>query len=152
SGNTRVDNPNGRAKLEGKERVLCLDAASGKELWKYEYDVTYAISYPAGPRCTPAVAGGKVYALGAEGNLLCLDAAKGDLVWGKDLKKEYGLNEAPLWGFCSHPLIDGNRLYCIVGGKDKVVAAFDKDTGKELWTSLSSKEGGGYGSPVLIEA
>jgi outer membrane protein assembly factor BamB len=143
--------PNARAEIKGKERLLCFDAVSGKQLWKYEYDVKYAISYPAGPRCTPAIVGGKVYALGAEGNLLCLDAVKGDLVWAKDLKKEYGLKQAPLWGFCSHPLIDGNKLFCIVGGKDAVVAAFDKDNGKELWHSLSAKEPG-YGSPVLINA
>ena len=68
------NNPGGRDKLEGTERVLCFDANSGKTLWKHEYARSYNISYPGGPRCTPTVNDGKVYALGAEGNLLCLDS------------------------------------------------------------------------------
>src|SRR5215469_11971433 len=43
------DNPFGRGKLAGKERVLCLDEATGKLLWEHAYDCTYTISYPAGP-------------------------------------------------------------------------------------------------------
>jgi outer membrane protein assembly factor BamB len=58
-----------RKKLAGKERVLCLDAKTGKGVWKHEYDKAYTISYPAGPRCTPTVDGDRVYALGAEGDL-----------------------------------------------------------------------------------
>src|SRR6478672_1130049 len=64
-----TNDPMARAELAGKERVLCLRASDGKELWKHEYDCPYKISYPAGPRATPVVAGGKVYTLGAEGNL-----------------------------------------------------------------------------------
>src|SRR5688572_19133463 len=45
--------PTKRNELNGKERVLCLDATTGQEIWKHEYDCNYAISYPAGPRCTP---------------------------------------------------------------------------------------------------
>src|SRR6516225_7587775 len=71
------DNPFGRDKLAGKERVLCLDEATGKVLWEHAYDCTYTISYPAGPRTTPVVHGGKVYAVGAMGDLYCLDAGTG---------------------------------------------------------------------------
>ena len=56
----------------GLERVLCLDEATGKLLWKHEYPVTYTIAYPAGPRCTPTVDGDRVYTLGAEGRSLGL--------------------------------------------------------------------------------
>ncbi len=73
--------PTKRNNLQGKERVLCLDATTGNELWKHEYDCSYTISYPAGPRCTPTVDSGKVFALGAMGDLLCLDAAKGNVIW-----------------------------------------------------------------------
>jgi outer membrane protein assembly factor BamB len=145
-----TNNPPSRDKLEGKERVLCFGAADGKPLWKYEYDCPYNLSYPSGPRAAPAVAGGKVYTLGAEGNLLCLDADKGAVVWSKDLKKEYNA-KTPQWGFACNPLVDGNKLYCIVGGEGSVAVAFDKDTGKELWRALSAKEPG-YSSPVIIEA
>jgi hypothetical protein len=61
------DNPFARADSPGKERVLCLDAASGKVLWTYEYECKYEISYPCGPRCTPTVEGGKVYTPGGHG-------------------------------------------------------------------------------------
>ena len=67
--------PNDRTQLAGRERVLCVDAATGDLLWEHAYDCRYGISYAAGPRCTPTVADGKVYSLGAEGNLVCLDAA-----------------------------------------------------------------------------
>ncbi len=63
-----------RGIIPGTERVLCLDEATGKILWHHDYDCPYTVSYPAGPRATPLVSDGKVYTLGAEGNLLCLDA------------------------------------------------------------------------------
>ncbi len=138
------------AKLEGTERVLCFDAATGKPLWEHKYPCTYKISYPAGPRCTPTVSGGKVYAVGAVGDLRCLDAKTGELIWAKDYKKDYKATP-PMWGFAGHPLVDGQRLLCIVGGEGSVAVAFDKDTGKELWRALSAREPG-YSSPALIEA
>lgn len=73
----------------GRERVLCLDEATGAMLWKHEYPVTYTIAYPAGPRCTPTVHDGRVYTLGAEGDLLCFEAATGKVTWSRDLKKDY---------------------------------------------------------------
>jgi outer membrane protein assembly factor BamB len=145
-----VSSPQARPELNGQERLLCLDAKTGKEIWKHAYDCKYAISYPAGPRCTPTVHQGKVYSLGAEGHLFCLDAAKGTVLWSKDFKKEYGA-KTPLWGFCGHPLVDGQKLYCVVGGKDGVAYAFDKDTGKELWHALEASEPG-YSPPTIIEA
>ncbi|HEV3006171.1 MAG TPA: PQQ-binding-like beta-propeller repeat protein [Pirellulales bacterium] len=143
-------NPIKRNELEGRERVVCFDAADGNVLWTQAYDCPYTISYPAGPRCTPTMHHGKVYTLGAMGNLLCLDAQKGTVLWSKDFTMDYGV-KAPLWGFCGHPLIDGQQLFAIVGGEGTAAVAFDKDTGEELWRSLSSKETG-YSAPALIEA
>src|SRR5712664_2158992 len=65
--------PFARGIINGKERVLCLNEKDGKIIWKHEYDCPYTVSYPAGPRVAPLVSGGRVYTLGAEGNLLCLD-------------------------------------------------------------------------------
>jgi len=141
----------GRSEVAGKERVLCLSATDGKVIWKHEYDCPYKISYASGPRATPTVAGGKVYVLGAEGNLFCFDAASGKILWSKELKKEYKI-EAPMWGFCGHPLVDGNKLLCLVGGKGSVAVAFDKDTGKEIWRALSSTPDAGYCPPTMIQA
>ncbi len=150
SGDPKND-PGARANLTGKERVLCLRASDGKELWKHEYDCPYKISYPSGPRTTPAVSGGKVYALGSEGDLVCLDAESGKPLWSKDLKKEYQI-DAPHWGFSGHPLVDGNKLFCTVGGPGSVIVAFNKDTGKEVWRALSSTPDAGYCPPKIIEA
>ncbi len=75
-----ANSPNDRSEVAGRERVLCFDAGTGELVWKHEYDCPYAISYASGPRCTPTVADGKVYALGAEGNLTCLDAETGKAV------------------------------------------------------------------------
>jgi outer membrane protein assembly factor BamB len=143
-------NPGARNKLKGSERILCFDAASGKQLWKHEYDCPYDVSYPAGPRVTPTVHGGKVYALGTEGHLWCLNATSGSVIWSKNLKKEYSTT-TPMWGFCGHPLVDGQKLICLVGGEGSVAVAFNKDTGKELWRALSAKEPG-YCPPTLVEA
>jgi outer membrane protein assembly factor BamB len=144
------NNPGGRERLGGKERVWCFSATDGKVLWKHEYECPYQVAYASGPRCTPTVAGDKVYVLGAEGHLLCLDAANGTVIWSRELTKDYA-TKAPLWGYCGHPLVDGPRLICVVGGAGSVAVAFDKDTGKELWRSLSAKEPG-YCPPTLIEA
>jgi len=55
-----------------------------------------------------------------------------------------------MWGFAGHPLIDGKKLICLVGGEGSVAVAFDKDTGKELWRALSAKEPG-YCPPMIYD-
>jgi outer membrane protein assembly factor BamB len=144
-----TNNPGGRDKLEGTERVVCLDAKTGRELWKHQYERPYNISYPGGPRCTPTVDGTRVYTLGAEGNLFCLNAADGKVIWSKDFAEQYGA-KTPIWGYAAHPLVDGDLLYCIVGGEGSVAVAFDKATGKERWRALSASEPG-YCPPTMIE-
>lgn len=144
------NDPGTRRALNGKERVLCFDVETGKPVWEHSYACQYFISYPSGPRVTPTIHEGKVYTLGAEGNLLCLDATKGHVIWSKELKKEYRI-DAPLWGFCGAPLVDGQTLICLVGGQGSVAVAFDKDTGNEKWKALSATEPG-YCPPSIIEA
>lgn len=147
--NVKIDNFS-RNSSSGTERVLCLDEATGELLWKHEYPVTYTISYPAGPRCTPNIDGDRVYTLGAEGHLFCFQTADGKILWSKDLKKEYQC-KAALWGYASHPLIDGDKLICVVGTEVAHVAAFDKLTGKVIWTAGKAPEQG-YSPPTIIEA
>lgn len=142
--------PTKRNDLQGKERVLCLDARTGAELWKHEYDRAYTISYPAGPRCTPTVEDGRVFALGAMGDLFCLDANSGSVLWSKNLPQAYEA-PVPLWGYAGHPLIYKDLLICTVGGKGSSVVAFDKKTGQEKWKSLTAPEIG-YSPPTLIDA
>lgn len=138
-----------RSTIPGKERVLCLDERDGSVLWQHEYECDYTISYAAGPRATPTVAGGKVYTLGSEGDLRCLDTATGTLVWSRQFPRELGV-KTPTWGFAGHPLVDGNKVICLAAGQGSVAMAFDKDSGKELWRALSAKEPG-YAPPTLCE-
>ena len=145
-----TNNPGARDKMKGQERILCLDAQTGKMLWKYTYERDYSLSYPKGPRCTPTVDSGKVYCLGAEGDLLCLDADNGEVLWSKELTKAYKTS-TPIWGYAAHPLVDGDLLYCIVGGENSLVVAFDKNTGKEVWKALSTTREQGYCPPTIIE-
>ena len=118
-----------------------LEKVELRELWKHEYDCVYRVDYPAGPRATPLAAGTRVYTLGAMGDLLCLETATGQMHWSKNFPKDYQA-EVPVWGFAAHPLLDGDRLICLVGGADSLVVAFHKDTGKELWRALSAPEPG----------
>ncbi len=148
-GATNPANPFARGEIPGSERVLCLNEADGKILWQHEYNCPYTVSYASGPRATPTVHAGKVYTVGAEGNLVCLDAKKGALLWSRNFKKDFGV-KTPTWGFAGHPLIDDKKLICLVGGVGSVAVAFDKDSGKELWRALSAKEPG-YAPPMIYE-
>jgi len=131
-----------------KERVLCLDATNGKPIWEYSYPCAYNIGYPAGPRTTPTVADGRVYSLGAMGDLLCLNADRGEVTWARHFLTDYHLTKPPVWGWAAHPLLDGERLICLVGGDNTAVVAFHKDTGKEVWHALTAVEIG-YAPPVI---
>lgn len=149
TGVNQPKDPFARGEIPGTERVLCLDDATGKVLWKHEYECAYTVSYASGPRVTPVVDGGKVYTLGTEGHLTCLEADTGAVVWSHEFQKDFGI-KAPVWGFSAHPLVEGNQLICLAGGDGCVVVSYDKHTGKELWRALSAKEPG-YAPPMIHE-
>jgi outer membrane protein assembly factor BamB len=131
------------------ERVLCLSAESGKQLWVREYAVNYnKMDYGNGPRSTPTVHTGRVYTFGAVGHLHCLDAATGEIIWSHDTVREFK-GRVPTWGHACSPLVDGDRLIVQIGGENACLVAFDCKTGKEIWRALADRPG--YSSPVLIE-
>jgi outer membrane protein assembly factor BamB len=144
------NDPMARGSIPGVERVTCLDAANGEPIWRFQYNCPYTMSFPAGPRATPLVSDGKVFTLGAEGNLSCLNVTNGAVLWSRDFKKDYTVS-TPMWGFAGNPLLDGNRLICLAAGSNSTVVALDKDTGKELWRALSAREPG-YCSPAIFSA
>jgi outer membrane protein assembly factor BamB len=138
-----------RQDKRGTERVLCLDAATGKVLWTCAYPVEYGISYPAGPRATPVVDGSRVYCVGAVGDLACLSAQDGKVLWKKNFVAEYGHN-IPTWGSSASPLADGDQLIMLVGGlQGALIVSFDKTTGRELWRAIDDPEVG-YCPPVIF--
>lgn len=144
-----ANDPGQRIQLSGKERLLAIDAETGKTLWEYAYDCPYEISYPAGPRATPTIDGDYVYTLGAQGDLSCVAVSDGSLVWQRSLPRDLGA-EVPIWGFASHPLVEGDLLYTMVGGEGQGVVAFEKTTGKVRWKALDVKAG--YCAPQIIRA
>jgi outer membrane protein assembly factor BamB len=130
------------------ERVLCLDAETGKEVWAYTYPADYSgmdRRYANGPRATPTVHDGRVYAVGAAGAFVCLDGSSGERLWDHDLKAGFRAS-APTWGFASSPLIEGDLVIVQPGGRNGSVAAFDKQTGDLKWSAASDVNG--YSSPV----
>jgi outer membrane protein assembly factor BamB len=136
--------------IPGDERIVCLAASDGKVLWQHRYDCPYRVSYPTGPRITPLIRDGRVYTLGAMGDLLCLDARTGTVHWAKNLMQDYH-TEPPVWGYAAHLLLDGDLLYSLAGGEGSAVVALNKDTGKEVWRALTSEEVG-YSPPMIYEA
>jgi outer membrane protein assembly factor BamB len=139
-------------KPKARERIHCFEAVSGKPLWTYTYDMTppewgFTPNNEIRPTSTPIVRDGKLYSLGAVGNLLCLDAVKGEVLWRKELSKEYPTDDL----IChASPLIEGDLLIVFAGVKPACVIAFDRNTGKEAWQSL--EETVTYSSPIVITA
>ncbi|MCS7047175.1 MAG: PQQ-like beta-propeller repeat protein, partial [Gemmataceae bacterium] len=124
-----------------EETTICLDAATGKEIWKDQYAaekvVKPASAFP-GPRSTPAAGEGKVCTLGVGGVVSCLDAASGKVVWRKDTRSK------PQFNTSTSPLIIDGKCVVFVDG----LTAFDLKTGEVHWAWKGAAAP--YGSPVLM--
>lgn len=130
------------------ERVVCLDAETGKQLWAHEYAVAYGkMEFGNGPRGTPTVHAGKVYTLGALGHVHCLDAKTGKVAWSLDVVKQFG-GKLPIWGHSCSPLVEGRTLILQAGGKGTGLVALNLADGKEVWRALDDPPG--YSSPVIV--
>lgn len=130
------------------EIVAAHDTATGKQVWRFRSDSAYNDSMGSGPRATPVVNDGLVYTLGAQGKLNALDAGTGKRVWGSDLQRAFGARP-PQWGISTTPLVEGHLLLVDVGGaSNKSAVAFDKKTGKVVWTAQNDKAG--YSAPIAV--
>ena len=93
------------------EHAVCLEAASGRELWRVRTGKYYEEKQGGdGPRSTPTVDGEVVYVLGAEGGLFALMTESGEMIWKKDLVAEFG-GQVPRWGCSTSPLVEGELLH-----------------------------------------
>ncbi len=132
-----------------EEIVECLDAEDGRCYWSRRYPTGYRdrFNYLDGPRATPAIDGGRVYTLGAEGVLLCLDRATGHRYWKRDLAAEFALDPG-FFGVGTSPLIEGDLLILNLGAKPAgCVAAFEKRNGRLRWLS-GRRWGRSYATPA----
>jgi outer membrane protein assembly factor BamB len=126
-----------------QDTVYCFDAETGKVLWKHTYaSKTDPKYYEGGTSSTPTVDGEAVYTLGRFGDLFCFEAVSGKVVWSKNVHQELGV-EIPTWGFAGSPLVHGHLLVLNVG---EAGAAFEKKTGKSVWTT--GKGAAGYSTPL----
>ena len=130
------------------EIALCLDATSGREIWRVRIDSNRRDDQGDGPRSTPTVDGDHVYVLGARGKLYALDVVTGATRWQVDLPEQFGAL-VPRWGVSSSPLVEDDLLIVDVGGRPGYsLVAFDKLSGSVRWHANDDKPG--YSTPLAI--
>jgi len=122
---------------EGENHVFCLNAETGKEIWRYSFETKFIE-----PKSTPVVDGNRVYGLSAEGTLLCLKTKNGKLLWEKDLRHDFNVWNTNL-GWATSPIVDGNLLLL---NADAVQMALNKNTGDFVWGIDDERPSGSWGS------
>ncbi|MEM9291185.1 MAG: PQQ-binding-like beta-propeller repeat protein [Acidobacteriota bacterium] len=154
-GNSAISVVDGRLYTQfavGEDEFLgAFQASDGKEIWRVRTDSKLETQQGNGPRATPAVSGGLVYAVTALGKLWAVKAQSGEKVWFTDLEEEHG-SPRPYWGVSASPLVDGDRLLVIGGapeGAEGTLLAFDKSSGNLLWKRGSQRAS--YATPVIYD-
>jgi len=122
------------------EVVVSYDAATGAEIWAFAYSSRFWEGQGGvGPRATPSLSAGRLFAFGAEGLLHRLEPATGGLVWQADVRTD-AVREPPMWGFSSSPLVVDDLVIVHAGGEgDRGVLAYDADTGALRWGAPAGK-------------
>ena len=127
------------------EVVACYDASTGAPVWHHRDRARFWESNGgAGPRGTPTLSGGRVYALGGTGIVNALDAATGARVWSRNAATDTGA-KLPDWGFSGSPIVVDDLVIVAVSG---ALAAYDAATGQPRWKR--DPQGEGYSSPHLV--
>jgi outer membrane protein assembly factor BamB len=153
-----------------QDTLWCLDAATGKELWKTSYACPSRgrhhmgdENFYSGPISTPEfdAATGFLYSLSIDGDLQCWDTRReGKRVWGLNLYAEYGADRRAHvgaqqrdYGYITSPLAARDALLVQVGAADGNLMAFAKDTGKRRWASECKDQAGHTGgiAPITVE-
>jgi outer membrane protein assembly factor BamB len=135
-------------RLDDQETIECLEAKTGRTLWSFRYPASYRddFGFDEGPRSTPAIADGRIYAFGAEGWLHCLDLATGKKLWGVNTHLQFGVRKGYFGAACS-PLVEGRAVVLNIGGsKPSGLVAFDRESGNVLWTATDHEAS--YSSPT----
>jgi outer membrane protein assembly factor BamB len=124
------------------EIVACYRVSTGKPVWMHRDKTRFWESNAgAGPRGTPTLSNGRVYAFGATGILNALDAGGGAVVWSRNVASDTN-RAVPDWGFASSPLVIDDVVIVAASG---TLAAYDVATGKTRW--IGPQHGGSYSSP-----
>ncbi len=134
------------------EAVVCYDASTGQELWVHEEETRFseALGGP-GPRATPTLAEGSLFAMGANGLLTRLDPTSGEVIWQKDLR-EVADRQPPTWGFSSSPLVIDGVVIVHAGGKEQMgTLALDVESGDLRWSAPAGDHSYSSPQPVVID-
>ena len=124
------------------EIVACYRVSTGTPVWMHRDKTRFWESNAgAGPRGTPTLSNGRVYAFGATGILNALDAGGGAVVWSRNVASDTN-RAVPDWGFASSPLVIDDVVIVAASG---TLAAYDVATGKTRW--IGPQHGGSYSSP-----
>jgi len=127
------------------EVVSCYRLSTGEPVWRHRDPVRFwEAEGGAGPRATPTVADGRVYAMGATGVVNALDAETGAVIWSRNAPADTE-KTIPDWGIASSPIAFNGLVIVGIAGR---LAAYDAATGAPRW--LGPKGGGGYSSPHLV--
>lgn len=131
---------------KNEEEIVAFDATSGEESWRTRYErAAFRSLYGNGPRATPAVVAGRLYAFGITGVLTCLDTKTGEKVWQVDALQELKTKNL-FFGMACSPLVEGERVLVNVGGKGTSVVAFDRAKGSIAWKAMDDPAS--YSSPI----
>lgn len=130
------------------ECITCYDLLSGEPIWVHAYPASFQSETTIGgegPRATPTIAGGRVYAMGATGILTCVDEGSGELLWSRNVVEE-NESRVPSWGKSCSPWVVGERVIVSAGGKKgRSLVAYHVATGERLWSGGDARSG--YSSP-----
>ena len=132
-----------------REVVAAYELTTGREVWTRGWTAEFRETLGGdGPRATPTWDEGRVYALGASGDLKALEEASGEAIWERNILEDAGAENLQ-WGMSASPLIvDESVVVLPGGGNGSSVAAYDKRTGAPRWTSLDDQQA--YTSPMLV--
>ena len=136
------------------EFVIAFDAKDGKKIWSVRIGkVGNPDQKPPFPeaRSTPTVDGALLYALGSDGDLVCLETKTGKERWRKSLRSDYG-GIPGTWAYAESPLVDGDTLVCVPGGKEATMVALNKQNGEVIWKSaVPGGDTAGYASTITTK-
>jgi outer membrane protein assembly factor BamB len=132
-----------------QEVVAAYEVPTGRELWTNTWPAEFRESMGGdGPRATPTWSDGRVYALGATGELRALDEASGKVLWRTNILTDSAARNLD-WGMAAAPLIVDDTVIVLPGGANgQSIVGYDRHTGKRTWSALGDQQA--YSSPMLV--
>ena len=135
---------------KGKNTIYCLQAETGKIVWKSDFPCSKSDDYfKGGSRSTPLARNGNLYLCTHVGDFYCLNAKTGSVKWSLNLVKDFE-GRRPTWGYAASPVIFQDRLLLVTGAKNESLVSLDPETGEVLWKRGNYEAA--YATPVFNES